>query len=514
MNLRIAFLALAVLLLTASLAFAVDGPPGALASARDLLHAGRYADATAAAEAIVGSTNDSDVLCGAVDVIIACSLAVGDFDGAAQAAQDLKSRTTDPATLTYLDTQIVDIKAKQAAYERTIAELERTLAAHPYDEVGAEVAYKIGAAKLFRGGLQEALTAYERVASDFPSSDWALRSWLDMAAIQQRLAKPIDAEGLYNQVIAAAPQSAHAARAVAGIKDLVLAQGNPDGAKQRMTDIAARNPGTEASAMAEYCQGELLLVAGKLAEGMAALDKVVSDRAGTVAATSAIARIDAVGRDQLDKAHGFTGARNFDEAVAAYEDVINLAPRSKWVPEARRHLGAIAQMQGRCDDAMAQFKAIIDGYDPGVRDPQIADCRAWALYLSGQLYVFLGDRPKAIGQFERLISEQPDTKPGHFAYLELADACSKIGEYERGIAALQSAIARYPGTETAGGAQWAIGQLLRGQGKDEEAKAAFQLVISQYSGVAGCDVYVKSAQETLAAMASIEARTAPEGGAK
>jgi TolA-binding protein len=141
------------------------------------------------------------------------------------------------------------------------------------------------------------------------------------------------------------------------------------------------------------------------------------------------------------------------------------------VPAAHQEAALIAQHLGRYEEAIAHFRAIIDGGQPDGFSAA-AECRAWALYWLGQMCVTQGDRQQAIGLFERLIGEHADSKPGHYAYLELADACSKIGQYEKGIAALQSAVARYPGTETAGKAQWGIGQLLRAQGNLDQAKLA------------------------------------------
>jgi len=504
MNLRIILLSLAVLVMMTASALAADGAAGALASARELLHAGRYAEASALADTVIGATTDSDILCGAVDVIIACRLATGDFEGAAQAAQSLKSRIADAETLTYLDTQIADVRAKQASYERTVRDLEQVLSAHPYDETGAEAAYRIGAARLFRGRLQEALTAYDRVVSDFPTSDWALQARLDMAAIQRRMAKPSDAEALYRQVISTAPQSAYAAQAVAGIKDLWLEQGSPDSARQRMTELAAQYPDTEISAMAEYCQGELLLVAGKLAEGMAALDKVVAQRAGTVAAGAALARIDSITNQLMDAADTLRNTEKLDEAVTKYEEVIALTPRATRVAGAHQECAWIRTSQGRLQDAIAHYKAIIDSLAPsalGGRDT--AGSRAYALLKLGDIYFEQSDIPAAAEQFSRILREhaEADEYVCH-AYQRLASCYVRMENVHAAIDQLDIAMSRYGGTEPACGAVWYKAQLLRGAGKLDQARRTYQQLVDVYANVPRCGALVDAANEKLTQLAT------------
>ena len=128
--------------LAASVASAAGDAAGTLQRAQELFAAGQCVQAESTARQAL-SASDAAILTGACDVVILCRLSGGDgstalttgFDGAKQAATDLKGQITDESTLAYLDGRIEEIEAKKAAYEQAIADLEAILSAHADDEL-------------------------------------------------------------------------------------------------------------------------------------------------------------------------------------------------------------------------------------------------------------------------------------------------------------------------------------------------------------------------------------------
>ena len=353
----------AVVLLAGAQAIAADGLAGKLDQAQVLFTARRFSQAETAAQQVTPATSDSAILSGAADVIILCKLSQGDFDGAKQAAQQLKTQiaTSSPgnAALAYLDSRIAEIEAKRAAYEQTIAALEQTAAAHRNDEIGANAAYRIAITKATWGKTQEALEAFQRVVDDFGFSERALPAQLSMGGACEDSGRYDEAEAWYERLVQRSPNTPYAAQAVARIKVVRLAQGDTTGATQDMNEFIAAHPDTQASAMAQYCLGEILLAEGSTDQAKSVFEAVVREHRSTLGGEAAITRVVQL---WMEEAGSLSWAKRYSQAISKYRQVVELAPDGAHAPEALIEMGHNYGWSGDHKTPLGLYQQVLRDY--------------------------------------------------------------------------------------------------------------------------------------------------------
>jgi len=328
---------------------------------------------------------------------------------------------------------LASIEAKKASYDKTIAELEAAVKAHPDDEVGAGAAYQIGVAKLFWGKRAEAMAAFQAVVGRFDPTDPALRARLAIGGMREKSGEYREAETLYSEAISRAPDSPYAAGAVGRIKAVRLAQGDAAGAGARMSAIITAHPNTEASAMAEYCQGELLLYQGKLYEGEGALGAVARKYPNRIAGGTAGVQVAAA---LMSDAHTMAFQRDFKKAIDNYTRVIQSAPNTSYAREAlvfRARNYAWARDEER---AQQDCETILRDYPDS---PQVLP----ALFYLSQRIEARGQPQDAIAFLESHAASGPPIKQAS-AVLALQAFCLKSGLAEKGGAAQSRLRGEFP----------------------------------------------------------------------
>jgi len=489
-------------------ALAADDAAARLQEAQAQFTAHQFARAEGTArEALATGEARSAILIGAAEVVILCKLSQGDFDGAKQAAQGLQGQIADAAAQGYLNDRIAGILANKAAYETAVADLQQTVASRPKDDVGAGAAYKLGVVNAFWGRMQEAQAAFQRVVDDFRGSDRALAARLALGGLYEQAADNAKAEEEYNTIVSADPSSLYAAQAVQRISVLHWMARDTLGAREEMEAIVQAHPQTEAGTAALYAQADIALAEQKIELARATYEQAAQSKKDTTAAIAA-ARAAAVqdapaiqaARDLVNEALALSEADRYDEAMAKYVEAIRIAP-SGATPWLEAHEGAaeIATERERYDEAAAHYRAIIDACTG--KAPSAFGGTNWsglARYGLGQTLMTQGKCDLAAKEFERMIADNVDSVWTRGVFLPLADCYTVLGDIDRSIAALNTAISRYPRTPTAAEAQYAIGTLLNVRlRRIEEAKQAYQRVLTDYADVKGCEPWRAFARDRL-----------------
>jgi len=409
-----------------------SGAAGTLQRAQELFTAGQYTQAESTAKAAIAATTDTAILSGAAEVVILCKLAQGDFDAAKQAAEGLKAQIADSATQSFLADRIADIEAKKAAYDKAIAELEAALKAHSADELGASAAYQIGATKLLWAKRSEALAAFQYVLDEFGYSDRALLARLAMGGIYERTGQYAEAQPLYDRIVQQSPNSSYGAQAVARIKAVRLAQGDLPGAKERMAEIIAAHPNTEASAMAQYCMGEILLAEGKVDEAKAIFAAVAHDQPNTLAGGAAAIR---TVPGLMAEARALSDDARYEEAIAKYREVLDLAPNTDYAWEAKMFIGHNNLWLARPKEALPWYQEIAKAFGNKGVGPEGLYYLGWA---QSQSFDYQG----AIDTFTGVLQVTTEERFLVRAYWLLGCAYESLGQHDKAMAQFQGILDR------------------------------------------------------------------------
>lgn len=503
-------LLLLVIVVAAVPALAADNAAAKLQEAQALFTARQFARAEATArEALATGETNSAILTGAAEVVILCKLEQGDFAAAQQAAQGLQDQIADTAVQGYLNDRIAAILANKAAYESAVTDLQQTIASHPKDEVGAAAAYRLGVVNAFWGRKQEAEAAFQRVLDDYRGSDRALPARMALGGLYEQAADNAKAEEEYNIIVSTDPNSPYAAQAVQRISVLHWMERDVLGAREEMEAIAQVHPKTEAGTAAIYAQADIALADQRVELARATYEQAAQskDTTAAIAAAQAAAVQDApaiqAAKDLVTEANALTEADRYDEAMAKYVEAIRIAPfgATPWL-DAHDGAAKIATERERYDEAAAHYRAIIDAC--AGKAPIAFGGVGWsglARYQLGQTLMAQGKSDLAATEFERMIADDADSVWTRSVFVPLADCYTVLGDLDRSIATLNTAIRRYPRTPTAAEAQYAIGTLLDVRlRRTDEAKQAYQRVLTDYADAKGCEQWRAFARDRLSAM--------------
>lgn len=104
--------------------------------------------------------------------------------------------------------------------------------------------------------------------------------------------------------------------------------------------------------------------------------------------------------------------KQFDEAIARYQQFINNYPTSDYVPNARYWLAQIYSVQGNSTEAEREYRIVAEEY------PQSSKA-ADAFLKLGQLYEGIRDYEQAKAMYERILSDYAGTNTARFAQQRL-----------------------------------------------------------------------------------------------
>ena len=92
------------------------------------------------------------------------------------------------------------------------------------------------------------------------------------------------------------------------------------------------------------------------------------------------------------------------------------------------------------------------------------------------IHFVLGQFPEAISNLQQLIRAHPQVGIVDRAYFQLGEAQRRAGDVKAAMAIFTTIAKEYPASHWAPGAQYSLGQLLAGERREEEARAAFAAV--------------------------------------
>ncbi len=265
-----------------------------------------------------------------------------------------------------------------------------------------------------------------------------------MPAIEQafeyhRTGRLQEAEALYRQILAAAPDHADALH----LLGLLSAQmGNHEAAAGFIERAVRVNP-----SVADYHNnlGETLRALGKVEQAISAYQQALALRPTYVAA-------------RFNLGLAFQAQGRLAEAIAAYRQALALAPNTT---EIYNNLGIALQEQGDLDDAVTAF-----GQARALK-PNLAE----TYYNLGNARQAQGKHPEAITAYRQAIKLKPDLAEAHN---NLGSVLREQGNPIEAIACCQQALTLKPDFAEAHNN---LGNMLKEQGRLAEAISAYQAAI-------------------------------------
>lgn len=157
-----------------------------------------------------------------------------------------------------------------------------------------------------------------------------------------------------------------------------------------------------------------------------------------------------------------TGWGNPDRAVATKMD-----------------LGEKAFVSGRMDDAVVQYRAIVDRYPNNPRASQ-------AMTQLASVLQQLGRQREALAVLQKLyasLSSQPGrTDLQAYTQLQMGDVEKSLDDYPAALALYAQVRRQHPKTDWAGEAQSGIGDVLQAEGKYKDAREAYAVLVRELPG--------------------------------
>ncbi|HXB98473.1 MAG TPA: tetratricopeptide repeat protein [bacterium] len=163
-------------------------------------------------------------------------------------------------------------------------------------------------------------------------------------------------------------------------------------------------------------------------------------------------------------------------------------------------LGEAAFVAGRLDDAVAQYKRVVDKYP---QNPQAVQARTQL----ATAYQQEGHLSDALAVLQGLVAllQGPADKPDLHAYtlLQIGQVKASLADYLGALDAYHSVLLGYPKTDWAGEAQSGIGQVYQDQRQFAKAREAYQKLVKDVPG----GFLAAEAQTSIGACYESEANT-------
>jgi TolA-binding protein len=284
---------------------------------------------------------------------------------------------------------------------------------------------------------QQARAAYTALITGFPELPLAAEARFELAELHAQRAEHDAAIKLLGEAIDQEPSAELTERLRLRLGASLLAKGDAQAAFEQFDTVTA-NPQSPLAPAAHYRAGECLLALKDPAKAAARL-AVFRDQ-GPFQNLPGVSD-----RALLCLGQALTQAKQHDPARQAYETLWSRFPNSPWTAEARYGAGWALQLQGRHDEAVNQYQAVVaaTASELGAKAQlQIGLCRT-----EQKRY------PEAVAALLIIPFTYDDAALASLAMLEAARALGENQQTEAAVKLLQKLVEQYPESESAAAAR-------------------------------------------------------------
>ena len=340
-------------------------------------------------------------------------------------------------------------------YDEAITSLSLVLEKYPEDRYSSDAQFRIASSYYEKGQYEKAVEEAEFTLEKYPGSFVIGEATYLKAQAYDRMGRSEDAIGMYREV-----------------RDLYehmwsLLQGSLREGKNVDFDRYMQLFETSSLRVAEIYRGqekyqeayEELIVAQETAEERFSKAKV-----------------------QMRMGDNFLAWKRFDDAWAAYNQVIELYGDTPFPPNAQYQKGETRYFQGDYARAREDYRLVPANYP----DSETA-LRAASLYSAGQSAEKLEDFDSALELYDEVVENFPRSTEAPLCLLRIGQINSEQKLVDNALAAYRRVATDYRETQFAADANYWLGILYKDQGQMEEAVASFSKV-----GREAREIYVHS----------------------
>ena len=182
------------------------------------------------------------------------------------------------------DGQDVPIMQQGAVYfgnrsnDKAMAAYRQYLALYPSGDNAGLARYRLAIVQQRLGNLEQAITAFDAVHTQYPDEAFARDAWLEVARSLSRLDRKLEAAGFYEKLAVWYPQSAEAEQALWEASLIYVHLGRPADAARLLGLLRQDFPASTNLRRTTFWEGKSLLMSGKPAEAANVLGLVAANR--------------------------------------------------------------------------------------------------------------------------------------------------------------------------------------------------------------------------------------------
>ncbi len=194
----------------------------------------------------------------------------------------------------------------------------------------------------------------------------------------------------------------------------------------------------------------------------------------------------------MKKAENLEKKKNYEGAIAAYQQAIAANPSSNNALKAQLAMGKIyIEKLNKPEEGLAVYQKL------STDAPKKSEEAAEALYRTGIYYFKAEDYKKAQEFFSKVVNDFAELNISGNAQLMLAKSYEKAKEYDKAASLYDSVVQRAPKDKRAVTAMQLKGKLYENIGEKEKATEAYQEIIKKYGADASTRTTVEEAKKKL-----------------
>ncbi|MBU3664544.1 MAG: tetratricopeptide repeat protein [Chthoniobacterales bacterium] len=165
--------------------------------------------------------------------------------------------------------------------------------------------------------------------------------------------------------------------------------------------------------------------------------------------------------------------RKWDEAIAAYKEVITKFPKAAQVEEAEFWVAVGTQQKGDNAGALPLLEAFVQKYPDTALTPN-------ALYSDAAAKLALGKQDEGVATLAQLAEKFPKSQPAPFTYFQRAQIAGTAQNADEVVRLMREFAGKYPDDDKVYFAYDSIGQTENNRGNADAAAAAYAQFVEKY----------------------------------
>ena len=372
------------------------------------------------------------------------------------------------------------------------------------------------------GAYREAAGRFQRLVTEFPSSQFTFDARVRLADCHFFLKDYKSAEVAYRAVVRQFPERKERDYAMYQLGQTYFRLSNYDDALRQLQGLISGLPSSPLADDAQYAIGWLWFQGKNYDEAVAEFRKVIQ----------AFPQSELVARSHYSIGDAYYNQQNYSSAEQSYREVLRRFPQSSYVPDAISGIQYCLIAQGKQQEALNVIDAFVKEnpgspgaqglllkkgdllfgqkqYDDAIREyrgfadrypasPLLANAYFWI----GRSYEALGRLMDAASAYDRAAQVKNSVpKIRSEAYLQAAEAYRALKSYEKAIAALSEA-------EQLGGGTDVVAQVMYLQGKVREESGDIPSALQKFNAVIAAHSVSVAADKARIALSRIYIREA------